>query len=213
MEKYAVFFYSLYARRKILKFFACQRRAALLLSWPLLLAPVALLILLRRAEVPWPRESAADIAGVLRRQLGPAAFTFCASLCALVLVLSLLVPLAQLIATTRTWSEFTPALVAGKSALLNSLLYAASAAALTLYLGMSLVRVRGLAWLWILFLIPGVLLGIGALTAFNRPGLDWFSRSAAIVVTVLVVRYFALAHSLLRAAHQSLDLDLIDAGL
>jgi ABC-type Fe3+ transport system permease subunit len=57
-----------------------------------------------------------------------------------------------------------------------------------------------------------VLLGIGALTAFNRPSLDWFTRSAAIVVFLLTARYFALAHSLIRAAHQSLDRDLIDAA-
>src|SRR6185503_14393855 len=70
----------------------------------------------------------------------------------------------------------------------------------------------GLDWLWILFLVPGVLFGIGAVTVFNRPALDWFTRSAGIVVFMLTGRYFALAHSLVRTAHQSLDRDLIDAA-
>ena len=67
-----------------------------------------------------------------------------------------------------------PAFTAGQSALANSFIYATTAALLTVLLGFVLVRVRGLGWLWLFFLVPGVLLGIGALTAFNRPGLDWF---------------------------------------
>src|SRR4029079_8438580 len=46
--------------------------AALRLSWPLLIIPVCLLLLLRRAKVPWPRETAAPINRPLRRQLGAA---------------------------------------------------------------------------------------------------------------------------------------------
>ena len=187
-------------------------RAALRLSWPLILTPTVLILFLRRTAIPWPRVSASDITPTLRRQLGLASFGISTVVCASVLVLSLLVPLAQLAGHARTWSEFVPAFEAGRSALFNSLLYAASAAALTVALGLVLVRARGLVWLWMLFLVPGVLLGIGALTLFNRSSLDWFTRSATIVVAVLVARYFALAHSLTRAAHQSLDRDLIDAA-
>jgi len=186
--------------------------AALRLSWPLVLTPVLLILFLRRSAIPWPRVSVSDIASPLRQQLGSTWFGISAVVCGLGLVLSLLVPLAQIAGHARTWSEFVPAFEAGQSAVLNSLLYAMTAALLTVILGLVLVRVRGLGWLWMLFLVPGVLLGIGAVTAFNRPSLDWFSRSAGIVVFMLTVRYFALAHSLVRAAHQSLDRDLIDAA-
>ena len=186
--------------------------AALQLSWPLLLAPVGLLFVLRRNEFVWPRETASDIAPCLRRQLGVSWLTGSAAFCLLTLIFALAVPLAQLTATPRTWSELLPAFTAGQSALVHSFIYAMTAGLLTVLLGLVLVRVRGLGWLWLLFLVPGVLLGIGALTAFNRPGLDWFSRTSAIVVFVLVARYFALARSLTRAAHQSLDRDLIDCA-
>ncbi len=186
--------------------------AALQLSWPLLLAPVLLLFLLRRNEFVWPRETATDIAPCLRRQLGVSWLTASSALCLLTLIFALAVPLAQLTVSPRTWSELLPAFTAGQSAFANSFIYAATAALLTVLLGLVLVRVRGLGWLWLLFLVPGVLLGIGALTAFNRPGLDWFSRTSAIVVFVLVARYFALVRSLTRAAHQSLDRDLLDAA-
>jgi len=186
--------------------------AALQLSWPLLLAPLLLLLVLRRNEISWPRESATEIASCFRGQLGSGCFAFAITVAVAALALSLFVPLAQLMATSRTWSEFAPAFIAGETALANSFVYAASAAALTTLLGLVLVRVRGLAWLWILFFLPGVLIGIGAVTAFNRPGLDWFSRTTAIVLFVLVARYLALARSLTRAAHQSLDADLLDSA-
>ena len=186
--------------------------SALQLSWPLLLAPVLLLLVLRRNEFVWPRETASDIAPCLRRQLGAGWLTATSALSLLTLIFALAVPLVQLTATPRTWSELLPAFTAGQTALANSFIYATTTALLTVLLGLMLVRVRGLGWLWLFFLVPGVLLGIGALTAFNRPGLDWFSRTSLIVVFVLVARYFALARSLTRAAHQSLDLDLMDAA-
>jgi ABC-type Fe3+ transport system permease subunit len=186
--------------------------AALQLIWPLLLAPLVLLLALRRIDVPWPRESATNTAPVFRRQLGSGWLTAWVTACALAFVLSLAVPIVQLVATSRTWSEFVPAFTAGKSAIANSFLYAASASALTVLLGVVTVRARGFSWLWICFLIPGLLLGIGAVTAFNRPGLEFFSRTAVIVVFVLTIRHFALARSLTRSAYQSLDQDLLDSA-
>src|SRR5205085_3950915 len=43
--------------------------AALRLSWPVIVFPLVLLLLLRHKAVPWPRESAGDFAPALRRQL------------------------------------------------------------------------------------------------------------------------------------------------
>jgi ABC-type Fe3+ transport system permease subunit/sugar lactone lactonase YvrE len=186
--------------------------AALEMSWPLLFAPICMLLFLRRAEVPWPRETQADIAPVLRRQLGTTFLSASASIVAFILFVALAAPLAQLTITPRTWSEFLSAWTASRNAVINSLVYALGAAALAVAISLVLSRVRGLGSLWIFFLIPGVLLGIGAITAFNRPGFEFFSRTAAIVVAVLVVRYIAITRSIARAAFASVDREIIDAA-
>jgi ABC-type Fe3+ transport system permease subunit/DNA-binding beta-propeller fold protein YncE len=186
--------------------------AALRLSWPLIVVPAALLLCFRRFEYVWPRESGTDFAPVLRRQLGPAFLTGVSLVSILVVTLALLVPLAELVAAPRTWREFIPAVRAGMPALANSLLYAVPASLLAVVFGLLLARVRVLGWLWLLFLLPGILLGIGALTAFNRPGLEFFSRTAAIVIALLVLRYVALARAMSRAAWRSLDTALLDSA-
>ena len=186
--------------------------AAFRLSWPLILGPALLILFLRREVIPWPRESASDLGLQLSRQLGPLWLGVSRAVCALALGLSLIVPLVQIVFHARTWSEFLPALAAGQSALWHSVFYAATAAVVTVGFGALLMRVRGLGWLWIFFLVPGVLLGVGALTAFNHPALFWFSRTSAIVIALLVVRYLAVAHALARSAHQALDQNLIDAA-
>jgi DNA-binding beta-propeller fold protein YncE/ABC-type molybdate transport system permease subunit len=66
--------------------------------------------------------------------------------------------------------------------------------------------------MWLFFLLPGVLLGIGALTAFSSPVLDWFSRTACIVIALLTLRYVALARSIGYAALASIDTALLDSG-
>lgn len=186
--------------------------AALQLSWPVILVPVAVLLLARQPAFPWPRESAADFTHSLRRQLGKVWLSAAALVCAAVVALALLVPLLQLASARRTWSEFAPAVAAGVPALTNSFVYAAVAATVCVALGLLLARVRALGWMWMLFLVPGVLLGIGALIAFNHPGLEVFSRTSAIVVTLLVARHFALARSINRSALRSLDTTLLDSG-
>ena len=186
--------------------------AALQSSWPLILMPVALLLLVRQPEFPWPRESGADFTRPLRRQLGRIWLAFAALVCTVVIALGLFIPLLQLAGAQWTWSEFAPAVAAGMPALTTSFIYAVAAAALSVTIGLLLARVRALGWMWLLFLVPGVLLGIGALTAFNHPGLDFFSRTSAIVITLLVVRYLALARSINRTALRSVDTALIESG-
>ncbi|HWN94615.1 MAG TPA: ABC transporter permease subunit [Methylomirabilota bacterium] len=186
--------------------------AAAQLSWLVILPPVLLLLFFRGVEFSWPRETAGGIAQVFRRQLGHPTLAGATAVCCAILILSLLAPLAQLLGTPRTWAEFLPALAAGRSAVLHSLLYAVSATGLALVLAIALARVRALGWLWILFFIPGVLLGIAAVSAFNHPVFDLFSRTAAIVIAVLLVRYFALARSITRTAIGSLDEHLLDSA-
>jgi iron(III) transport system permease protein len=185
---------------------------SLRLSWPLIVVPLCLLAFLGRENVPWPRDAGSEIAAPLRRQLGRGWIISVMVVGAVALLLSFATPLVQLAAAPRTWSELLPALEAGGPALLNSITYAVGAAAGCVVLSLGLARVRGLGWLWLLFLGPGVLLGISALSAFNHPAFDLLMRTAAIVMVLLVLRYVALARSMTRAALAALDSGLIDAA-
>jgi ABC-type spermidine/putrescine transport system permease subunit II/streptogramin lyase len=177
-----------------------------------LLAPALLLVLLRRAETSWPRDAAADTAPALRRSLGITELCCAAILAVLTWLLALIVPVAQLAATPRTWSEFLPALTAGTNAMTNSFVYAAVASIFSAAIAIVLARTTKLGWLWFFFFVPGIMLGIGASVGFSRPGLDFFSRTIAIVIALLIVRYIAIARSITRNGILSIDRELIDAG-
>src|SRR5436190_18743915 len=185
---------------------------ALRMSWPLIVAPVGLLLFLRRTQLAWPRETTADAAPILRRRLGWFWIIVGTLVCVAALAVSFFTPLAQLAATTRTWNELLPAFEAGHMAVFNSLFYSASATFIVIALAIVFGRIRMLGWMWILFLIPGVLLGIGAVVTFNRPIFDLFSRTAAIVIAILVVRYFAIAQSVSRDALGAVDREVIDCA-
>lgn len=186
--------------------------AALQLSWPLVAAPVVLLLLARHSGVPWPRETAAENALVLRRQLGRVWVMSASGVATAVVLTAFIAPLAQIAAAPRTWSEFLPALSAGRSAVLNSLTCSVSAAIFASAVGVLLARRRRWTWLWFFFFLPGVLLGVGALTAFSHPIFDVFSRTVGIVIALLVLRYSAIARSLGGAAVAGLDQDLLDSA-
>ena len=186
--------------------------AAQRLCWPLLVVPLLLLMVARQREFPWPRQSREDFSRVLRRQLGWPLLSTAMAVSALLCVLAVVLPLAELLVSRRTWSEFLPAAQAGIPALINSVAYAATTAALTLAAGVLLARVPWLGWLWLYFFLPGILLGISAADALNRPGLEWFSRSSMIVIALLFIRYLALARSICRTAWQAVDPLVLDAG-
>jgi ABC-type Fe3+ transport system permease subunit/sugar lactone lactonase YvrE len=64
--------------------------------------------------------------------------------------------------------------------------------------------------IWLAFLVPGVLLGIGLIQLFNRPWAAWFYPTAGIVILAFVIRYFALGwYSVLHSLH-TVDPDLAD---
>ena len=186
--------------------------AARKLSWPLFVAPLLLFAFARLPELPWPREAAADFSRTLRRQLGWPLLAGVIALSTAILLLALFLPLAQLFVSPRTWSEFLPALHAGIPALSNSVVYAVAAASITLALGLLLARMRWFGWLWLLFFFPGILLGISAVVAFNRPGLEWFSRTSLIVISLLIVHYLAITRSICRRAFRAVDTTILDAG-
>jgi ABC-type Fe3+ transport system permease subunit len=92
-------------------------QSALALSWPLVLAPLILVLCFRGGDNAWSWQSRPADARALRRQLG-GAWHRGGALAALVLAgFSLGVPLWQLAGSRKTWLEFWPALLAGQSAI------------------------------------------------------------------------------------------------
>ena len=74
----------------------------------------------------------------------------------------------------------------------NSFWFAALSATLSGAAGLAWWRWRGAALLWLLFLVPGVLLGIGLIYALNR-GVRSLYQSAGVVILGLALRYAALS--------------------
>jgi len=188
---------------------------ALRASWPLTVIPLGLLLFLRNREVSWPRWQAAAPASLVRGRLGgwaAAAMAFTAAW----LAVSLLLPLAQLGLTGRTWTELPGALAAGRAALWNSLVTAAFTATLTVGLGLLAAttgsRPRGPRWTWLMFLIPGVFLGVVLINIFNRPGLAFIYQSLGIVLLGLTVRYVAPGWAIAAHAVRSADSSLVEAA-
>ena len=184
--------------------------AALELSWPLVLAPLLLVLCLRGGGTAWSWQSHPAAARAIRRQLG-AAWRRSGALAALLLVgFSLGVPLWQLAGNGETWRQLWPAVAAGQSAIFHSVLFAAVSATLVVALALlTWRRPLGLA-LWLPFFMPGVLLGIGLIWVFNRRGLTAFYQSSAIVFLAYVVRYAALGWNTVARALRSGDPTLVD---
>jgi ABC-type Fe3+ transport system permease subunit/sugar lactone lactonase YvrE len=103
---------------------------ALRLSWPLVVAPLLLLLWFARRGLPWPRTEGPVSAKLFRQQLGPGWFWLCGGCTFLLCLLSVGLPVFQLMSVKRTWTELPGALAAGQDALWNSFSLAAAAAAL-----------------------------------------------------------------------------------
>jgi iron(III) transport system permease protein len=167
-------------------------KAAMELSWPLVLAPAILLLCFRRGDISWSWQSNPASARALRRQLGAAWHRGGAVVAAALAGFSLGVPFWQLAGSPKTWRQFQPALAAGHLAIGHSIAYAAIAATLVVVLALLTWRWRLDSTLWLPFFIPGVLLGIALIWVFNRRGLGGFYESAGIVILAYVIRYAAL---------------------
>lgn len=191
--------------------------AAFKLSLPLIVAPLVLLIAFARADITWPSFRGNLPAKMFRRQLGRGWFITAAILTVIVLALSVGVPVAQLAATKRTWTELPGAIEAGQEALWSSIGLATATATLcaglALFFGMRNRFRVSLAWIaWLPFLAPGVLIGIALIWIFNRPATTWFYSSFGVVLLAFVIRYFALGSSITRHALQTTDRDVNDAA-
>ncbi len=210
------------------------------LSWPLVVGPLLLLLCFARRQIPWPHLSAPVPPKLFRQQLGPQWFWLCGLATLLVCFLAVGLPLLQILSVQRTWTELPGALAAGQSAVWNSFLFAAAASTAIMVLGLtaaarslasphssphtgpgflphfarraSAFRLLPSAFVWLLFLLPGVLLGIALINLFNRPWSSLFYQSAWIVILAFVVRYLALGWASAAHALRAVDPDLTDAA-
>jgi ABC-type Fe3+ transport system permease subunit/DNA-binding beta-propeller fold protein YncE len=211
---------------------------ALRLSWPLVVAPLLLLLWFARREFPWPRTEGPVSATLFRQQLGAGWFWACGAGTLLLCLVAVGLPVFQLTFVKRTWTELPGALAAGQSAVWNSFSLAAVAATAVILFGLvagveacsrlgpfkrskpaacrrsAKVRVLDFCrWLaWLPFLLPGVLLGIGLIVLLNRPWFALLYQSAAIIILAFVIHYLAVGWNAVHHAFQTVDRDLVDAA-
>ena len=186
--------------------------AAARLSVPLVLAPLALLIWLKQGEIAWPRIAGPASPQLLRRQLGDGLFVLCGVAAGIVFSLSVGLPTGQLLSASGTWLQFASALSAGWSACLNSFALSALTASFTVLAGLATWRWRVGVFLWLPFLVPGVLLGVALIWLLNRPPWLAFYQSAGVVVLAWSIRYLAIGWNGAARARRSVDPDLTEAA-
>jgi iron(III) transport system permease protein len=186
--------------------------AAFWQSWPLVVTPMLLLLWFRRRQVAWPTTQGTVAPGVYRRSLGRGLFLFSGATTSVAVLLAVVFPLGDLLLDGRTWRELGGAIRAGQDALANSFVFAASAATLTMGIGLATWRRRPGPWLWFPFLVPGVLLGLLLIVILNRPPFLLLYRSLGIVLLAWTVRYIAIGWTGVAHAMRSVDTDLLDVA-
>ncbi len=188
---------------------------ALRLSLPLVLAPLLMLAWFARRALPWPHLEATVSSGLFRQQLSAPWFWASGAVAVVLACLAVGLPVLQILTVKRTWVELGGALAAGQGAIWNSFWLAALAATVALAIALTFAGRGGIAaifLLWVVFLMPGVLLGIGFIYAFNHAWSAWLYRGAGIIVLAFVVRYLALGWTTVRHASQGVDRDLVDVA-
>ena len=106
------------------------------LAWPLVAAPLLLLLWFARREFPWPRTERPVPAKLFRQQLGRGWFWSCGICATALCLLAVGLPVFQLASVQRTWTELPGALAAGQSALWNSFSLATAAATAVILFGL-----------------------------------------------------------------------------
>jgi len=200
---------------------AFDTRGALLMSLPLLIAPLLLILWFSKQQVSWPRIAGSVSPSFFRTQLGHGWFYFSGTTCLVLLALSAGLPLFQVFTSADTWKALPGAIAAGKSALGESILVAALAAGLVVALTFLALPVssRISRWrsvvgtgLWMLFFTPGVLIGMGLIFGLNRPITSTFYQSAGVLILALVVKYLAIGWHVSMHSARSLDRNLVEAA-
>ena len=210
---------------------------ALKAGYPLLIAPALLLLFVRRRRVAWPNVQGPVSGKLFRQQLGRPWCWLSGSVSIALVFCSVVLPLFQIASTRRTWTELFGAVAAGQGAIQNSIVYCGGGATCILagalaFLGVELrgmrasrtpsasftrklvtslsVVVSGAGW--IAFLLPGVLLGIALIFAFNH---DWSARiyqTGMIVVVAFFIRYFAVGRFAVEEARRRSDPRLLEVA-
>jgi ABC-type Fe3+ transport system permease subunit/DNA-binding beta-propeller fold protein YncE len=189
---------------------------ALQLGWPMIVGPLLLLICFRASDVSFGWRTQGASGSTFRRALGQQLFWITAVASLFVIFFSLIIPIAQLGGSARTWRELWPAFAAGQLAVTYSLLFAG----LTATAVIAVVLLAGIAapnrssalqsFLWLPFFIPGVLLGIAMIWIFNRPSLSAIYQSLLIVVIAYAIRYSGFGWSAVSHAMRNADRTLTD---
>ncbi len=187
-------------------------REALKLSWPLVLLPLCLLFWFRSRNVRWPKRQATVSPIFFRQQLGSKLFAGAGIVAVAVLFFSAALPLAQILTAERTWTDFIPAFAAGERALFHSIIFGAISATIVVAVALATVRFPIGRFVWITFLIPGVLLGIALIWVFNRPPFTALYQSLWIVIVAYVIRYLAIGWTGVQHALSGVDRNLADAA-
>ena len=188
--------------------------AALKMSWPMILTPILLLAWFRRRDVAWPRLQGAVSASLFRRQLGAGWSGCCGVITIIIALFSVGLPIFQLASAQRTWTELPEAMAAGKMALWHSIFLAVSAATICVALGLLASRANWLIGLvlWLPYLTPGVLMGIGLIAVFNHRFTLAFYHGAGIVILAYCIRYLAFGWNGVSHAVRAGDPELVDAA-
>ncbi len=185
---------------------------ALKTSWPMIIAPLLLLIWFRHKAVAWPRTEGPVSPKLFRQQLGTGWATLGGVCMVLIALLSAVLPLVQLASSRLTWSELPPAIAAGQMAIWNSFTFAVAGATLCLAVGLIGWRWPVRLALWLPFLVPGVLMGIAFIAIFNRPFFSILYQHAGIVILAFGVRYLAFGWNGAAHALRGVDPDQTDAA-
>lgn len=164
-------------------------------AWPLIVLPLLLLILPQPRLFRFSRSVRSADSSLVRRRLG-SWFIGATALMSGWLALVLLGPLGSLLLARRTWTELPGAASAGQLAWMQSLSTSLIPASTVVLLALVVVGLqrqpRGPRLAWLLFLIPGVFLGVLAIELFNRPVLFAFYQSSGIQWLMLAIRYWPI---------------------
>lgn len=178
-------------------------------SWPMIVVPALGLWFLRHANVAWPNRDGAATGEIFRRQLGGGWFTGCAVVTVLLLLVSVALPLQQLMSSSRTWTELPNLFHAAPDTVWNSFAFAAATATVCVGIGLVSWRRRLGLLLWLPFLVPGILLGRSMIALFNG---TLVYGTTTLVVAAFALRYLALAWTAIGHARTAVDRDVVDAA-
>ncbi len=181
------------------------------MSWPLILTPIILLLLLARNPLRYRTIGVYASTALFSARFGKPLRAGLAISFGLLIVLSIVLPATELIATSGTWSQLAPAFNAGKRAFLNSALFATGTATLCLIVALLLARFRWAVVLWIPFILPGLFLGMAVLW-FHSPILNFLLRSVLIVFVTLGLRYLVILWTTSCRSIEETDPEILDAA-